>query len=103
MQSVERCLYPGQYIDDSKNYHDFEPVDSPQFPIFYATVRIQTYSDGISEVEQWLITAYNYSYSYYGRNYIRRYFSSDRGWIWGYVTSSYRPIGKARQIEFDKE
>ena len=103
MQLVERYLYPGQYIDNSGNYHDFEPVRSPQFPVFYATVRIQTYSDGESSVEQWLITAYNYSYSYYGKNYIRRYFSTDRGWIWGYVTSSYRPIGEARQIEFDKE
>jgi TolB-like protein len=98
MKYVEENYYPGRYIDYSGASRDFEPIRSPSFSIFRATVQIQSFSNGTIKVEQLLITHYNYN----GRSYIKRYFSSDLGWIWGNITSSFRPIGESRQMEFDE-
>jgi len=98
MKYVERNLVPGRYIDSSGNSHDFEPVRYTLFPVFRATVQSQKISDGVSEYERSIITAYNYK----GSSFTRRYYPFG-GWEWGYVSGTFFPVGEPLQQEFDDE
>jgi len=94
MKYVEEKYYLGQYRDEWGNYHDSKP-ESPPVAWFRAIVHIQRISDGESEYERLIITAYNFR----GNSYIRRYYPTD-GWTWGFVSGTFRPVGEPIILEF---
>jgi TolB-like protein len=94
MKYVEENYYLGQYRDSRGNYHNSKPA-TPTDPRFRAIVHIQKISDGMSEYERLIITAYNFS----GNSFIKRYYPTD-DWIWGYVSGTFRPIGEPIILEF---
>jgi hypothetical protein len=99
MKYVEKNYYRGTYIDYAKNAHNSKPLNHPGFTMFRATAQFQMISDGVQKIECIDISAYNYR----RESYAQRYFSSNNGWIWGYVNATFRPVGETRQIEFDTE
>jgi TolB-like protein len=94
MKYVEENYYLGQYRDERGSYHDSKP-ESPPVTYFRAIVHIQKISDGESEYERLIITAYNFR----GNSSTRRYYPTD-DWIWGYVSGTFRPVGEPIILEF---
>ena len=100
MDYVEGKYHITRYIDFLDDVHDYRTINSPRFDVFRASVQIRPVSNGVIEIENVHITAYNFK----GKNFIIQYCSAP-DMVWGNISSegSYSPTGETRRIEFDTE
>jgi hypothetical protein len=100
LRHIEETYYISDFIDINGDPNEYAIISSPDFNVFRASVQFRTISDGIEELQDIMITAYNY----YGKN-VRISYCSKSGLVWGNISGagSYKPTGESHEIEFGVE
>jgi hypothetical protein len=100
MRHISETYSISLFIDREGDAHEYAMIEPAEFDVFRASVQFRTISDGIEELQDLMITVYNYD----GENFEMSYCSKP-DLVWGNISGSgsYKPTGETHQFEFDVE
>jgi hypothetical protein len=100
---IKSKYYLVHFIDENQNMQEFQTIDPPDFDVFRAGVQFYTMSNGVEELKEVSITAFNYD----GKRNLMMKYCSKPGMSWGNIDidaeGAYTPTEEIRQLDFDVE